>query len=69
MSDGAGDRELETIGELTSNLQKQLYMIKCTALFGNRVMTWWDFKKESTPADLLLHSLSSLRHQLAQVFE
>lgn len=52
MSDGAGDRELETIGELTSNLQKQLYMIKCTALFGNRVMTWWDFKKESDTSRL-----------------
>lgn len=24
-SDGAGDRELDTIGELTSNLQKQQY--------------------------------------------
>lgn len=43
-SDGTGDRELDTIGELTSNLQKQLYNLKCTALFGIRVMTGWDFK-------------------------
>ena len=44
-SDGTGDRELDTIGELTSNLQKQLNNIKCTALFGICVMTGWDFKK------------------------
>ena len=44
-SDGAGDRELDTIGELTSNLQKQLNKIKCTTLFANRVKTWWDCQK------------------------